>query len=83
MGLTLRKTSKIIENRIFSANCYENLKLKVETNYRVHFSVMGWHKFPFTVDSPWFQGSREITTYLTAGNQTKSFIPKTKRTRFI
>ena len=24
---------------------------------------MGWHKFPFTVDSPWFQGSCEITTY--------------------
>jgi predicted nucleotidyltransferase component of viral defense system len=41
----------------------QKLKLKVETNCREHFSVMGWHKFPFTVDSPWFQGSCEITTY--------------------
>jgi predicted nucleotidyltransferase component of viral defense system len=41
----------------------QRLKLKIETNYREHFSVMGWEKFPFEVNSSWFKGTCEITTY--------------------
>lgn len=39
------------------------LKLKVETNCREHFSVLGYHSFPFTVSSSWFSGQCHITTY--------------------
>ena len=41
----------------------QRLKLKIETNCREHFSVMGWEKFPFEVNSSWFKGNCEITTY--------------------
>ncbi len=39
------------------------LRLKVETNCREHFTVMGTHKFPFAVENEWFKGNCEITTY--------------------
>lgn len=39
------------------------LRLKVETNCREHFSVLGNVKFPFAVDSQWYTDSCEITTY--------------------
>lgn len=39
------------------------MKLKIETNCREHDSVLGLKKFPFQVDSSWFKGSAEITTY--------------------
>lgn len=41
----------------------QKLRLKVETNCREHFSVLGLAKIPFSVDSSWFKGSCEITTY--------------------
>ena len=41
----------------------QRLRLKVETNCREHFSVLGLAKIPFTVDSSWFNGLCEITTY--------------------
>ena len=41
----------------------QSLRLKVETNTKEHFSVLGIQKFPFTVDSSWFSGSCDITTY--------------------
>ncbi len=41
----------------------QNLRLKVETNCREHFSVLGYQQFPFHVDSSWFTGSCNITTY--------------------
>ncbi len=41
----------------------QRLRLKVETNCREHFSVLGIVKFPFKVESSWFKGSCEITTY--------------------
>ena len=41
----------------------QKLRLKVETNCREHFSVLGLVKFPFKVESSWFRGSCEITTY--------------------
>ena len=39
------------------------IRLKVETNCREHFSVLGWSKFPFSVNSEWYTDSCEITTY--------------------
>ncbi|MDX1919939.1 MAG: nucleotidyl transferase AbiEii/AbiGii toxin family protein [Candidatus Caenarcaniphilales bacterium] len=41
----------------------QRLKLKVETNCREHFSVLGYEEFPFEVKSNWFTGSCKITTY--------------------
>lgn len=41
----------------------QQLRLKVETNCREHFTVLGWQYVPFVVDSPWFRGECRITTY--------------------
>jgi predicted nucleotidyltransferase component of viral defense system len=41
----------------------QNLRLKVETNCREHFTVLGYHQFPFQVNSSWFTGECNITTY--------------------
>lgn len=40
-----------------------NLQLKVETNTREHFSVLGFVRVPFAVESSWFTGSCKLTTY--------------------
>jgi predicted nucleotidyltransferase component of viral defense system len=39
------------------------LKLKVEINTREHFTVEGYQNQPFAVQSRWFKGNCEITTY--------------------
>lgn len=39
------------------------LKIKVEINCREHFDVLGLQQFPFKVESSWFTGSCNITTY--------------------
>jgi len=39
------------------------LRLKVEINTREHFAVKGFTSTSFRVDSPWFQGVCDITTY--------------------
>jgi predicted nucleotidyltransferase component of viral defense system len=41
----------------------QNLRLKIETNCREHFTVLGYQQFPFEVKSAWFTGSCNITTY--------------------
>lgn len=41
----------------------QNLRLKVEINCREHFTVLGFKQFPFEVNSSWFSGSCNITTY--------------------
>lgn len=40
-----------------------NLRLKVETNTREHFTVSGFIGVPFDVNSKWFKGSCNLTTY--------------------
>ena len=40
------------------------IRLKVETNCREHFSVLGLIKKSFTVNSRWYSGDCQITTYL-------------------
>lgn len=39
------------------------LRLKIETNTREHFTVRGTTKSPFSVESRWWRGSAEITTF--------------------
>lgn len=39
------------------------LRLKVEVNTREHFSVFGFMRKPFAVDSPWFRGSLDLLSY--------------------
>ena len=34
-----------------------NLKLKIETNGREHFTILGFQKMPFLVNSSWFEGA--------------------------
>ncbi|MDP6493995.1 MAG: nucleotidyl transferase AbiEii/AbiGii toxin family protein [Dehalococcoidia bacterium] len=39
------------------------MRVKVEVNTREHFSVLGFQQMPFSVESPWFQGQADVTTY--------------------
>lgn len=39
------------------------LKLKVETNCREHFSILGWEQKDFEVSSSYFNGKAKLTTY--------------------
>lgn len=39
------------------------LRLKVEINTREHFALEGWARKPFAVESRWFRGEAQITTY--------------------
>ena len=39
------------------------LKLKVEINTREHFAVLGVKRVPFEVESPWFSGAADVSTY--------------------
>ena len=41
----------------------QKLKLKIEINCREHFNLLGWKSFPFQMESDWFSGKCEITTY--------------------
>ncbi len=41
----------------------QRLRLKIETNTREHFSVLGYEPNRLAVDSPWFSGSAEVVTY--------------------
>jgi hypothetical protein len=40
-----------------------NMRLKIEINSREHFSELGLLKVPFEVDSQWFRGKADITTF--------------------
>jgi predicted nucleotidyltransferase component of viral defense system len=47
----------------FNSESGTRLKLKIEINCREHFNILGWNAFPFSIESDWFSGSCEITTY--------------------
>ena len=47
----------------FTSERGTRLRLKIEINCREHFNVLGWKDFPFSVNSEWFSGECEITTY--------------------
>ncbi len=40
-----------------------NLRLKIETNTREHFTIEGVQAFPFAVNSSWFTGNCKVSTY--------------------
>lgn len=39
------------------------IRLKIEINTREHFAIFGFHKKSFFINSRWFSGSCEITTF--------------------
>ena len=39
------------------------MRVKVEVNTREHFSELGFVSMPFAVESAWFSGEAEVTTY--------------------
>jgi len=41
----------------------EQLRLKIEINCREHFTVYGYTKVPFSVESRWFTGQSNLITY--------------------
>ncbi len=41
----------------------QNLRLKIETNCREHFTILGWEKKAFEVKSSWFEGKCDLATY--------------------
>lgn len=41
----------------------QSSRLKIEINTREHFAVLGFRQQRFAVDSPWFAGSSQLTTY--------------------
>ena len=41
----------------------QRLRLKIETNCREHFSVLGYEKIPFNITSSWYQGACKITAF--------------------
>jgi len=40
-----------------------DMRIKIEINCKEHFSVLGWSKSPFKVDSMWFSGECDVLTY--------------------
>jgi predicted nucleotidyltransferase component of viral defense system len=67
LGIPTRKQKENNNTLIFRFESefppVQRLRLKVETNCREHFAVLGLVKIPFNVKSSWFNGSCEITTY--------------------
>jgi predicted nucleotidyltransferase component of viral defense system len=41
----------------------QQMRLKIEINSREHFSVLGLQKRGFTVNSPWYSDTADITVY--------------------
>ena len=39
------------------------LRLKIEINCREHFTVFGYHRVPYKVESRWFSGQSDLLTY--------------------
>jgi predicted nucleotidyltransferase component of viral defense system len=65
LGIPKRKQ---FEGRVTLTNRMESeeglpLKLKVEINSREHFTVLGFDRRQFSVESRWFTGSATILTY--------------------
>src|SRR5690606_35476775 len=67
LGTPVRKQKENNNTLIFRFDSefppVQKLRLKVETNCREHFTVLGYEKIPFSVESEWFTGYCEITTY--------------------
>lgn len=61
---TLKESTAALVYRIQSEGAPPiPMRLKIEINTREHFSVLGFVKRAFTVESRWFSGSAQINTY--------------------
>jgi len=65
LGVPKRKQSEGRVTLIWRVDSEEGLplKLKVEINSREHFSVLGFDRRQFSVESRWFSGNATILTY--------------------
>lgn len=65
LGIPKRKQSEGRVTLIWRVESEEGLplRLKVEINSREHFTVLGYKKFLFTMESRWHNGSASISTY--------------------
>ncbi len=67
LGKPQRKQGPGVINLIYKVQSEDAppvpLRLKVEINSREHFTVLGIQKRPFSVNSRWFTGDCEISTY--------------------
>lgn len=65
LGIPKRKQSEGRVTLIWRVESEEGLplRLKVEINSREHFTVLGYKKFLFTMESRWHTGSASISTY--------------------
>ncbi len=65
LGIPKRKQSEGRVTLIWRVESEEGLplRLKVEINSREHFTVLGYKKFHFTMESRWHTGSASISTY--------------------
>jgi predicted nucleotidyltransferase component of viral defense system len=64
----------------------QNLKIKVEINCKEHFTVLGLDKKKFQVNSEWYKGECDITTYKLEeliGTKLRALYQRRKRKRFI
>jgi hypothetical protein len=60
------------------------MRVKVEINTREHFAELGLRRVPFGVDSPWFTGSAEISTFALEellGTEAACSVPTQERAR--
>jgi hypothetical protein len=65
LGIPKRKQSEGRVTLTYRLESEEGLplKLKVEINSREHFSILGFARRQFSVDSRWYRGSTTIQTY--------------------
>ncbi|MFT4553735.1 MAG: putative nucleotidyltransferase component of viral defense system [Chlamydiales bacterium] len=67
LGTPKRKRGKGLSTIVYRYQSEEVppkvLRLKIEINTREHFSIMGFIKKRFSIDSSWFRGETEILTY--------------------
>lgn len=67
LGSPHRKLKEGRVNLIYTFNSEDvppvKMKLKIEINSREHFTQLGLSHVPFEVESQWFQGNADITTF--------------------
>lgn len=59
----LKRNSATIIYKFPSTLSGRNLRIKIEINTREHYTLFGYKQFTFGVDSKWFSGSANVTTY--------------------
>ncbi len=60
---TRRNGLRLLYNFETEISPIRRMRVKVEVNTREHFSELGFVGLPLAVESPWFSGVAEVTTY--------------------